>query len=132
MDHIQTNTRSSEKILGYSAIASSLKADLVAVLRSYVGKQVLALRPPDSVPVSVRSPLVQQITGTVVNSFIEKEKAYVVVEWHVTASKTIISLQQFVQSGQFKVVERVTSASSSALSRPCPLQLKRRGVMKYT
>ena len=131
MDHIKSNSRSSERILGYSTLASSLKADLLAVLHDYVGKRVLARHPQGSV-----SGPTQHAKGTIVNSFIEKDKAYVVVEWHLTASKTVIALQHFVQSGQFKVVEggggTSGGASSAGAVRPSPYQLKRRGIMKYT
>ena len=132
-EQCRTRARCSERELGCSAATSSLKADLQAVLRSHVGKQVAARRPAGS----VGGPHSSHITGTVVNSFIEKNVSYLVIEWHITASKTIIALRQFMQSGQFRVLggssaQHASSPSSlAARLSPSSARNKHRGAMKY-
>ena len=123
MDRIQSNSQSSERILGYSTVTSSLQSDLNAVLKSYIGRQVLAKRR------SINKTELQ-LTGTVVSTFIQKHIAYIVVQWHLNASKSVISLQQFIQGGQYWLVDR--SDMASCINKSLSMKLKSRGAMKFT
>lgn len=137
MEQIKLKARSAQRVLGYGIAASSLQADLRAVLHSYVGKHVIAARRNSG---TCSSSQLSSSTGTVVNSFIEKERAYVVVEWHFCASKSVIRLRDFVMNGQYRVLDRGTAASTRHTHssgghghrRPSSAELKSRGVMKYT
>mmetsp|Transcript_24372 Transcript_24372/g.41287 ORF Transcript_24372/g.41287 Transcript_24372/m.41287 type:complete len:151 (-) Transcript_24372:1111-1563(-) len=140
MEQLKLKARSAQRVMGYGIAASSLQADLRAVLHSYVGKHVIAARRNSG---SCTSSQLSSSTGTVVNSFIEKEKAYVVVEWHLCASKSVIRLRDFVRNGQFRVLDSRGAASSAKHThsssqsgqgnrRPSSAELKSKGVMKYT
>jgi hypothetical protein len=135
MERIRTTSRSSQRILGYSAVASSLQADLRAVLRSYVGKQILSSRRATGSSGSGNNgssgaaQALSTSSGTVVSGFIESDHSFIVVEWHASASKSVIRLREFLQSGQFRVLD--SPSSSSSFRHPSSLELKRRGAMKY-
>lgn len=123
---IEAKAQSSRRLQGCTALASSLLCDLRSVLRGYVGRRVLARKPPGVVSGNSR----QAVSGTVVNSFIEKEHAYVVVEWHTSANKTIISLRQLVESGDFTVEEAGQRNVLRSRGRPVRCS-KGDGAMKY-
>ena len=126
IDRMKNNSRSSERLMDYSSIASSLQTDLMAVLDSYVGQLVSTKRPVTSSAKSVLS----RVTGTIINSFIQKSVAYVVIEWHITARKTTLSLRQLLKSGQYSMSEKSVPFCNNHQSMN--EKLKRRGVMKYT
>jgi hypothetical protein len=127
MELVKFKTHSSQRVLGYSATASSLQADLRAVLHSYVGKQIVTIKGGPGGSGSSAAKL-SSSTGTVVNGFIEKENAYVVIEWHLCASSTSIRLREFLLGGRFKFLERNGGYMRRQLSGEL---LKSRGAMKY-